>query len=751
MSPPAHASLIISEENNSGVSLDLKNPDNPAPALRKMPATGRLMAPRCAPPSAGRPAALHHHTMPPISAMLQFARPLLGTILLIAAAGCAVVEVSTLTPRDDINERRGDILFSGELSRHTLETLQVAGQDPQACQALSMVCITALNGAAGLSEERRLAALSELWVQQATGHTPEMPESSPDPRLHAWLEAARHAYAYLFLTERLPGERSFEERQVQVTDYYNYATQAVSKALFAFRQQRLQAGDSLLEIRRKLASTGWNIETDFSGLREMLDPHPPDELLPASGLRFDGLRSVYRRDGLGAPMVAVYTDRPARAAGPSFELMPTPALTLVLDFPGANLEEVLRARHVRLEGYDPYRYHSVQLAEHEVPLAANFTAGYGVWLARAGFSRQAITTLLGRDGGIDAPRIYLMQPYDPSRRIILMVHGLASSPEAWVNLANEILGDATLREHYQIWQVYYPTNVPVGINRAAIEQALTSTLDALDPERTAPASCGQVLTGHSMGGLLSRLLVSSSGESFWTTFVETSELDAESLAQVEASVGALMRFEPLPQVERAIFLAAPHRGTEVAGLPIVHKLTQLIRLPVRLLQNFEGVLNLIAHPDATTHLKPKLATGVDHLNAQHPFVKAGADIPLRPGLRHHSIIARQNPDQALPESSDGLVPYWSSHLPTADSEIVITSGHSVQETPQAILEIRRILHEDLREYAERQKAAAPGTTSCHAGASSDTAASGHIDASGHGDASGHAPASGRTVQGAEAQ
>lgn len=59
-----------------------------------------------------------------------------------------------------------------------------------------------------------------------------------------------------------------------------------------------------------------------------------------------------------------------------------------------------------------------------------------------------------------------MQPYDPGRRIILMLHGLASSPEAWVNLANEIQGDETLRRNFQIWQVYYPTNMPVVLNPA---------------------------------------------------------------------------------------------------------------------------------------------------------------------------------------------------------------------------------------------------------------------------------------------
>jgi len=37
------------------------------------------------------------------------------------------------------------------------------------------------------------------------------------------------------------------------------------------------------------------------------------------------------------------------------------------------------------------------------------------------------------------------------------------------------------------------------------------------------------------------------------------------------------------------------------------------------------------------------------------------------------------------------VPYSSAHLAGADSELAIPSWHSVQETPAAILELRRIL------------------------------------------------------------
>ena len=44
--------------------------------------------------------------------------------------------------------------------------------------------------------------------------------------------------------------------------------------------------------------------------------------------------------------------------------------------------------------------------------------------------------------------------------------------------------------------------------------------------------------------------------------------------------------------------------------------------------------------------------------------------------------------------SDGIVPYWSSHMETAQSELVVPSSHSAHQNPQAITEVKRILKEN---------------------------------------------------------
>ncbi|WP_024889073.1 esterase/lipase family protein [Luteimonas huabeiensis] len=648
------------------------------------------------------------------------ARGLLAAAAVLLLGGCAVlrefgpsVEVRQMSAGEYIALKRGDLLTQGTLSAATRETLQVAGLDEGPCAQPGPACIQALADAEGLTAERRQSALSELWLQRAT-LLPAGDRAMDDARLDAWLETARHAYAYLFFSERPPDARAFEDRQTQVRDWYNHAVQQAVTQLFDARaHEAAAAGGDALEARR----AGWTLRVDLRGVRMPEGVDTVRELLPASSLSFQGLRSVYRRDGFGAELVAVMDDpvtapaaapAPAPPRAPDWSEMPFPALTVLLRFEGDDLDAVLRTRRTRMSVHDPYVDAEVDLRGQRVPLAANFTAGYGLWLARSGFSRQSLRTLFGREHGIARPHLYMMQPYDPDRRIVLMLHGLASSPEAWVNLANEILGDETLRQRFQIWQVYYPTNAPIALNHAAIRRTVSDALDRVDPFRLMPASRDIVLIGHSMGGVISRLMVSSAGDRLWDAVLAEREPDPDRLARARPRLQPVLGFAPFPGVERAIFIAAPHRGTAVAGSRAGRFLSRLVRLPITVLEGFGDALQALAgEPGAD---EPRLPNSIDNLDANDPFVRAAADLPISPSVRYHSIVARASAAGALEDSDDGLVPYRSAHLPGAVSERVIVSGHSVQRSAEAILEIRRILHEDLRESGDAPaRAPLPGS------------------------------------------
>ncbi|MEN1956320.1 esterase/lipase family protein [Luteimonas changyuni] len=684
-----------------------------------------------------------HRRAPATSPAHRAVRALALASCLLLLGGCAIlkefaprVEAQQLGPGEYIAIKRSDILTTDELSPATQATLRVAGLDDNAClEPPAPACMVALAKVQGLTDERRLASLAELWTQQAIALTPVDSVPAADAQVDAWLEAARHAYAYLFFSERAPGERAFEDRQTQVRDYYNYAVQQAAAGLFerwqVLHADNAAAGDAAdgstgtnaegrADTDAVLSIAGWTIRNDMSGVRMPEGVELPKELVPASSISFAGLRSIYRRDGFGAEMVAVMGDDPVTTAatpvqvpdpasiernrgdGPDrrranrprpYSEMPSPTLTLLIRFPGDDLASVLSTRELLISGHDPYVEEAIDLHGLHVPLSANYSAGYGLWLARSGFNRQSLQTLFGREQGITRPHLYLMQPYDPDRRILLMIHGLASSPEAWVNVANEVLGDDVLRREFQIWQVYYPTNMPLVLNQSAIRRIIVDAVQHFDPEGSARASHGTVLIGHSMGGVLSRLLVSSADDQLWTWAHENYELDDGRMERIGPRLDRMLRFEPLPGVGRVVFIASPHRGTKVAGNRLGRLVGKLVRLPLAVL---EEVGELLVGDDGTAE-PIAVPNSIENLSENDPFVRAAADLPISPGVQYHSIIAQADPTVPLEESDDGLVPYPSAHLPGALSEKVIIGGHSIQESAPAILEIRRILHRDIRE------------------------------------------------------
>jgi hypothetical protein len=79
------------------------------------------------------------------------------------------------------------------------------------------------------------------------------------------------------------------------------------------------------------------------------------------------------------------------------------------------------------------------------------------------------------------------------------------------------------------------------------------------------------------------------------------------------------------------------------------------------------------------------------------FILTLSDIPMAPGIKAHSIIAVDNLEDPEEDWNDGVVDYQSAHIEGATSELIVASGHSAQENPLAIEEVRRILREHLRD------------------------------------------------------
>lgn len=80
------------------------------------------------------------------------------------------------------------------------------------------------------------------------------------------------------------------------------------------------------------------------------------------------------------------------------------------------------------------------------------------------------------------------------------------------------------------------------------------------------------------------------------------------------------------------------------------------------------------------------------LSPDSRFMQLTVPIMPRKNMLYHSIIGNQQNTQDYRKMTDGMVPYWSSHLEGAISETIIPGGHSIHEKSETILELRRILN-----------------------------------------------------------
>ena len=286
----------------------------------------------------------------------------------------------------------------------------------------------------------------------------------------------------------------------------------------------------------------------------------------------------------------------------------------------------------------------------------------------------------------------MLHPYIPGRIPVVFVHGLRSSPAAWLKVMNEMRGDPNLRDRYQIWLFMYPTGTPFPYSAAKLRASLDELRDVVDPGREDKALDRAVLVGHSMGGLITRLMVSSSGQSLWNLVGARPFDELKASPERKELLRNVFFFEPHPMVTRAVFVATPHGGSELGDEFIGRLADRLIRMPSSLRSTYRSLL-VQNGPDFFT---PEVRSGglpssIDELRRNNRLLTTMATLPTRPGLVAHSVIGRKDPTVPIPESTDGVVPYASSHIDWATSELVVDGDHGCQDTPATIEELRRIL------------------------------------------------------------
>jgi len=655
-----------------------------------------------------------------------FAFTLLSTI---ALNGCQVVSLKQQAVDVTIANERNSILTQKKLSEASLNVLSMSGKEAKICMQSPNECIADLHKIPQIQDEQLLSTASELYLAKAMSlsdsseckisklskHKPadeqkliqQNYESCLDQKLEALDKSIRYSYAYLFKTSRQPQERLFDNRQVQIRDFYNQAlTQLVNG-------HSLRNPSTNLTPTIKIGKSTYTIDIQaYQRLQNM----KLEKFISSYNMNFSGLRAINRRDGFGSDFVAVFPSTDSSSQENKYILNP-----LTHDYPkginpnihkarylaatiiaqpkksNATIEDVLTNPNFEIKVYDPYSVEKVEIAGKPYSLAANFSAPYGLWLAENNLGAAAYLTLIDRDQHLAMPHLYMLEPYNPNKKIIVLVHGLASSPEAWIAVTNDIMGDAILREHYQVWQIFYSTNMPILESRFQIYALLKQAFGSLNPKDAAAQNA--VLIGHSMGGIISRLLVSDADIS--KQALELMNNRQQTRLRKHPVIGERLKMKPIENFDRAIFLAAPHRGTDYADRWFTLAARKIIKLPATFLTTLADTLtsdDVDLKDFVKTLTNDVIQNGPSDLSKKSKFMELTASIPPEKGLVFHSIMGNITKSDDPNVITDGIVPYKSAHLDGAVSEKIFTGGHSIQETPEAVLELRRILRQHLVDH-----------------------------------------------------
>ncbi|WP_266169013.1 esterase/lipase family protein [Dyella subtropica] len=387
--------------------------------------------------------------------------------------------------------------------------------------------------------------------------------------------------------------------------------------------------------------------------------------------------------------VSLVASTPRCSDRPVCRLMPAEAVTR----PATAWVEARVGSAPRLVFTDPVMHSFERIGDRDYVLSVDTTAPYAALANASQLKSEAIWNLVGGQELGRREGVYLLEEYDPHKIPVVMLHGLAASPLIWARLTNRIQGTPALRARYQVWHVVYQTSAPVLLSRWRVKQFLDRAWATVDPAGHDPARARMVLVGHSMGGMIARLLSADSSDTLWQAAATVPVAQLHGRAEDLALLDHVLRFAPYPGVDTAFFLATPHHGSPVTEDVVGRLASYLVRPNGPEIDAFARLVK--ANPDG---FRPELLanyrehglSSISTLSMTQPVSRAASTLMPVGGVRYYTI-AGSLPGETVP--GDGIVSLQSTFLPGAVSTTTVTSGHRVYRNDEAINLIVKVLGE----------------------------------------------------------
>ncbi|MCF6311554.1 MAG: hypothetical protein L3J39_03800 [Verrucomicrobiales bacterium] len=479
------------------------------------------------------------------------------------------------------------------------------------------------------------------------------------------------------------GSSNTAEAREQLLGAYDYSCGRVARILFESNHD----WSSKISVEGPDKTYQLSCRTQGAGLVEM---KKYDEIWAAENLTFDedsGLQRVLR-DGFGGALVLhrKWTEQRAKED----PLLSKMGLAMPVT---ATLNPVGKDGAMDMSFHDVLVTEKTQLQGRAVSLKADFTAPLAVLYSYEHWKNVGLAGLFHPERNLGRLSLFKLEEFREDQIPVILVHGLMSSPATWAKAVNSLRADPVLRERYQPLLFFYPTGFPIAYNADQLRTYLKNFRQTLDPQHKNPDMSQIVIIGHSMGGILSNAQIRSNHGDVGASGQQLGEMGEKEKLVREA----LANYEANPDIARAVFVATPHRGSDIAQKSVGGIVSHFIKFPGKVLtQNAltQGLLSMGSTLSGLDlNIDSKHFNGIESLKPDAPDLAAILEQPIRSGVRVHSIIARADPTVPLEESNDEVVDYKSAHLNSAVSEKVVHAKHmTINRNDDAIEEVRRILY-----------------------------------------------------------
>ena len=637
---------------------------------------------------------------------------LIATLLLLSAPGCASNKISLRSvPKSPLIEELNLTSYSGpKPSERTAQLLRVYNLGEDLTGDIRPL-LKKLQAISELEPEAdTVYALSELAFLGAK--KTELHDKRTALDLYG--ASVLHAYDYLFDPRFAVGRNPYDPHYRGACDLYNGALESALRIVCATKELTPGTTKTI-----NTASGAWDVRCELRGTRWRPEDFERFEFV--SDYEVKGLKNLYLTHGLGVPLIAVrhsYDGEPVATqyypAGLSF---PVTAFLRPQSRIDPETGQVAAHNQCVLELYDPLSSDETWVAGQRVPLESDLTTPLAYFLSNPGMNldtgteglldpgkllKKPADALLKKQPTRPIEGLYMVQPYEPGKIPVLMVHGLWSSPMTWMEMFNDLRSQPEIRDRYQFWFYLYPTGQPFWLSAAQLRRDLVQMRETLDPRHQEPALDQMILIGHSMGGLVSRMQTIPSGDDYWRLVSQEPLSQIKADAKTQQNLAETFYFQPSPSIHRVVTIATPHRGSTFSNETTQWLLEKLIHFPNMLVPQELFLKNIGAFPDSSL---VRIHTSIDSLSPSEPIFPVMLASPRPPWVRYHNIVGlvpKQWWLSKLAPDGDGVVTFESAHVDDAVSEITVPADHtSVHAHPAAVLEVRRVLLENLADLEGR--------------------------------------------------